>query len=358
MKYPTSLPSLPPSTPTSPLFLAAARQPSPDVTALKGKHFTSLKFFALGKAPYLHPNAAWHSCALSTTSRQLDNLEALKSWICLSPLRLETPLVNLVLQFLAARAQTGRSVWRPQTFFRELTLMEGAMKNLGKFLVDNSDISLQLAKSAIWRSAKKAWERQAMVSQPIHQSAATFADIKEAVNRNTDSHVRAFLMLLWLLCARKGDVARLQTNAVTLEPSGRLTASIRQGKGVLARRGLYQVVSECPPEWRQELNSFLSAPRPENATFLFRKSLGANAEINNALKMANPSLTTRSVRRGALQCIAKDPKVDEATLMKMSGHKRVETLHRYLDWDRINERSHSKVQLAARNLAKETTPSA
>lgn len=284
--------------------------------------------------------------------RQLQTLINFQAWIMELRTRLGLPLVTLLLHFLDTRAVNARTYWLPQTYFRELTLLEGAMKNLGRFLANNADISIQLTASAQWRAAKKAWSKMALQHQPIHQSAATFADIKAALNETADTQIRAFLMLLWLLCARKGDIAKLQLKAVSIEPSGRINAGIRQGKGVAARKGLYQLTSHCPPEWMQELQDFLVAPRPPGAKYLFRKALGENSDINNALRTANASLSTRSVRRGAIQTMAMDPRVDEATLMKLSGHKRVETLHRYLDWDRINERSHFKAQQAARNLTK------
>jgi integrase len=68
-----------------------------------------------------------------------------------------------------------------------------------------------------------------------------------------------------------------------------------------------------------------------------------------ALKFKDPALTTRSIRRGALQAMAKNG-VDEATLMHFSGHKDRNTLLRYLDWGRNFSKEEQSAHEAAQHL--------
>jgi integrase len=259
-------------------------------------------------------------------------------------------LTSAVLETLNLQSKEARSPWLPQTFFRELANLDGAFSTLGKYAT-NVDFGLRLSDSTAWKTAKSAWQRLAIAHQPTHQTAATAADIQAAVNATNDEEIATFLRLLWLSCARKGDVAKLRTEDVTLQPSGRLEFFVQEGKGVLARRGKYHVISHCPPAWRLPLQRFLDS-RPKNSRLL-RSELGRNNEVLQALRCGNPSLSCRSVRRGALQCIARDAQVSEETLMRMSGHRSVATLHRYLDWDAINEGAHSAAQRAAQNLSAE-----
>ena len=306
-----------------------------------------------GQPPYPKPAAVWHNTVPATSWRQLAALWRLQDAICAHPALQEMPLATTALHALDLQAQGARSPWLPQTHQRELLNLEGALSTLGKYAV-NVDFGIALSASSTWRTAKTAWGHLAIQSQPVHQVAATADDIAQAVELSPDPEIRAFLICLWLMCARKGDVAHLRTGDVSLNAQGRLSFFVQEGKGVRARRGKYTVTSHCPPAWREELQRFLTAPRTSRN--LFRPSLGVTSEVLDSLRTANPAANCRSVRRGALQAIAMDPEVDEPTLMRMSGHRSVATLHRYLDWDRINARSHQLAQNAARNLAPTRSP--
>lgn len=229
-----------------------------------------------------------------------------------------------------------------------MTSLHGAFSNLGKYAL-NFHGRVNLKASASWNAALKSWDHLAKQHQPVHQTAATAEDIMAAVQLQPDPQIRMFMVLLWLLAARKGDIAHLRPDSVQLRPDGRILVFVQEGKGVRARQGKYHIVSACPPIWHQELKDFLHMAIINNNKFLFRPSLAQSGEILQALRAANPALNCRAVRRGAAQAMAKDKKVDEATIMSITGHKCVKTLHRYLGWDMINEKVHSAAQEAARN---------
>jgi integrase len=183
----------------------------------------------------------------------------------------------------------------------------------------------------------------------VHQAAATCEDIKVALSNSEDPQLRAFVMLLWLSCGRKGDVANLRQGCVTLEPTGRLNIFMEEGKGVLAKNAKYHVVTHAPEEWRTELRSFLGRQR-ERRAHLFRRDLATSNEVVELLRTADPSLNCRATRRGAAQTMAASGLVTEETLMRMTGHRSLETMRRYLDWDRLNEEPHLRAQEAAKLL--------
>lgn len=233
--------------------------------------------------------------------------------------------------------------------------MEGSFKNLGKFAT-NMDLSITLTHSPRWSNAKKAWERLSIQHQPVDQAAATTEDIKEAVALAKSTEVKAFIMLMWLTAGRKGDVLQLKPEDLQFtnqgEFKGRLLIFVQEGKGVLSRKGKYHISTHCPEEWSQFLQDFVRSRR--SFPHLFSKQLAApnNREVIDTLQGANPQLTCRATRRGALQLMA-ECGTSEEIMMRISGHRSVNTLHRYLDWDRVNKRMHAQAQAAARHLTKE-----
>jgi hypothetical protein len=72
--------------------------------------------------------------------------------------------------------------------------------------------------------------------------------------------------------------------------------------------------------------------------------------VATALKQADPELEQRSIRRGALQHMASDGETSEETLMMFSGHRRVETLRRYLDWGKKHALREGRGKAAAASL--------
>ena len=224
-------------------------------------------------------------------------------------------------------------------------MLDGALSNVGKYAL-NFQGRIQLAAFATWRAARQTWDKASKEHQPRDQAAATAEEIAAAVEANTDPEIRAFIILLWLMAGRKGDVVQLRRRNVMLSPEGRLTITIEQGKSVKLRKGLYTIPTHCPALWQAELAAFLNS---STSPFLFNPALRRSSAINTALRVANPALSCRSVRRGAAQAMAADKEVKEETIMNITGHRDVKTLHRYLNWGATNERVHSEAQTAARN---------
>ena len=328
-----------------PIFFGAATVLPLTVASLQGAHLLQVHLWD-GVSQYPKPFEVWANTVPATSSRHLSSLHWLQRTIAVNPALYSAPLATAVLRALDLKSKAARCPWLPQTHFRELTQLDGALGSLGKYTL-NTETRLRMSESVTWSAAKTAWERLAIQHQPVHQAAATATDIALAISRASDPQVRMFIMLLWLSCARKGDVAKLRQESVSLLPNGRLRLFIQEGKGVLAKRAKYHVISHVPEPWLPELQSFLAQPRAAR-TPLFRPSLGLSNEVTVALRLANDNLNCRSVRRGALQTMALSGLVDEPTLMRMSGHRNVETMRRYLDWDATNEQAHARAQDAAR----------
>lgn len=169
----------------------------------------------------------------------------------------------------------------------------------------------------------------------------------------SDTATRCAVALQWYTAARVGDILHLRQKSINwagLEPDDNnlvpLSVAISEGKVVRAR-GPYTIHTAIPLAYAQILDSHLSRlPAGDPEAQLFPTTLRAasfqTALIRNALKTAgNDKYNTRSIRRGALQTMARN-NVPHDTLMVYSGHKSVDTLLRYLDWGRQSGENQEK----------------
>jgi integrase len=132
--------------------------------------------------------------------------------------------------------------------------------------------------------------------------------------------------------------------------------TFRRGKGVLFR-GPYTVPTLVPPQWRQQFRSWFASVRPEE--FLFpaasmKERLERGHTLLHALRLIDPSMGQRAIRRGALQHMARSGTPLE-TLMEFSGHKSQDTLRRYLRWGLDAEEPAQRARDAARLLGGPTS---
>lgn len=336
-------------------FAAASQSPRPLAETLTGKSLLPLLLFAPRSERYFRPNSVWGNLAQASSARQLRGLQLLLQHLKLSPELRRLPLPECIHQFVLNKANAARQRWKPQTFLRELATMHGALKFLPKYS-PNTQCSIDLSLSSNWRALMAAWQKQAIQHAPVDQAAAAAEDISKALALTADIQVRMFLLLLWLSCARKGDIGHLTASSVTFKTgasysTGHLELFIHQGKGVAANKAKYRIQTMCPPAFEKELRQFLQSRLQEvgRDSPLFRSSLSSSNEIVALLKRVHEKLDCRSLRRGSLQTIAQDPNVTEETLMRLSGHRNVKTLHRYLGWS-ANVKGNRESAAAAQSL--------
>ena len=120
-----------------------------------------------------------------------------------------------------------------------------------------------------------------------------------------------------------------------------------EGKGVLMRRTPYVVhtkVGTAAPLVRELLAK-------GDRKYLFDQGSIKSLKVSllKALRSVEGDLELRSCRRGALECMAKEG-VSLETLMTFSGHKRTETLLRYLRWGLVAKQMATEARKAANSL--------
>jgi Phage integrase family len=143
------------------------------------------------------------------------------------------------------------------------------------------------------------------------------------------------LTLMWMTTARPGCVLALMSRNVVLDKNG-VSVLFVSGKGVRMRGRPNVVHTVLPSLGRGLLKKVLGKKQtqlfPENERGSIRR------EMRRLLKEENPLLELRSLRRGSLEEMAKNG-VSQAILMEFSGHKRPETLMRYLRWGMASDPS-------------------
>jgi len=252
----------------------------------------------------------------------------------------DLPPAKLVLAHIRYQLANCRNQWwQPQTIERHLSCSIGAFNHLSCYT--DTEYGAQLMKDGEFASALKAIKLKAAESQPTRQAAATWEQVEKAMALEVLKTIRAALLLQWISAGRVGDVFGLKKEHVDFsESTGNIDITFSTGKGVIARGGLYTVHTVVPAACRTWLAAHLRSLRKgeyivhATAAVPLEKRLLA---VNRALARAG-KITTRSIRRGALQAMAMgsdtEEPVDLETLMSFAGHKNPDTTRRYLDWSR------------------------
>jgi integrase len=253
----------------------------------------------------------------------------------------QTPLPQVIEAFLLHRAKLRN--WKPQSLHRNAATMHGAFSNLP--LYTNSPEGMNLGESPFWRLAMSRLKQDANKAQPRELPAVDVEDINLAISSCGDLRTQVALVLQWYLGARVGDILRLRLENVVVHSNNCLQVRIDNGK-VMAKRTPYTVHSFLPPAHSELLKEYYrrmetltrdpkaplfpttGPPHPLVVPWVLQQQ-----RMRAALRMSNPTLNTRAIRRGALQTMAKAG-VPTETLMMFSGHTNVETLKRYLDYGR------------------------
>jgi hypothetical protein len=195
-------------------------------------------------------------------------------------------------------------------------------------------------------------QQAASEAQPVGQKAATLQDVNAALEREIDPAARAGLMLLWATGARVGCALQLRhfnvDIAKTATPqTGCFRAKVRFTRGKGAKlRGPFTVHTALPTTWAKELRRFMSAHTegglfPSKAPSLDnpQREVLMQERMLESIRLAGEDLSTRALRRGALQTLAQTLAAQGISqtealerLMAYSGHTNATTLKRYLDW--------------------------
>jgi len=244
---------------------------------------------------------------------------------------LQMNVASAVLE--TVRREASAKGWNPATTLKEYSSMAGALRDLPLYTTEKHGILL--TEFPEWKAAQttvKRMEREVDKEEPhpirLEQYQAALRELR--TRRPTAA---LFLALMWSLAARAGDVHGLRPKDVklqtTLAADGTVPLTVTQkfGKGTKFR-GTYYPASSLPLEEATELRRVIALRHPTHRLFPDADEL--RTLIRTALKRQNRQAALPSVRRGAIQHLALVHQQDDQTIMRLTGHQRVSTLHRYI----------------------------
>jgi len=317
------------------------------------------KWFVHRGRPAHVPSIAWLQLAESTRRIHASWIERIRGMpMDLADLPLGTALVMLAVRLAAQRK------WTWPTISSALSAIRSALALLP--LYTNAVQPINLVNDAVFNAAMlrarhlaRVTVKEGRLSAPLTESdfAKLVRGIKEGGTNIKRRSAWILASLSWYLAARVGDLRQVRPSDLDVRlppknggarddttPNVPMTCTFRYGKGA-AFWGPFTVHACLPYRVAQALLDHIHGRDDSEPVF----STADQALVSTAIK-AFPGCSLRSLRKGALTHFAACGVLDES-LMLISGHKRTETLLRYLGWGRHS----SAARKAAEEVAKKTS---
>ena len=277
------------------------------------------------RPPHVH-SLTWNAAATSTRAAHVRWLEVIKGMPHdLEAAPLGPALIECVLRMARARG------WGWPTISSSLSSIASALLRLPLYTNVSSGINLKLD-TAFATASRRAQHLARISLRNRERQALSKVRYSVLLQNLKDPIPRLFLALAWRFAARIGDLRQVEAADVSCTKSCSKTSAkhevkltFRYGKGA-AWWGPFTLHAICDAATVKALQDHISA-RPEGPLFTF-----AEQRVLSAL-MKDEHLTLRAIRRGSLQHLASCG-VSDDQIQILSGHRRRETLLRYLGWGR------------------------
>jgi hypothetical protein len=333
--------------------LLGAEQLAPVVPAADPSHlrprgnFLARRLILHGRPAHVSP-LAWARVAASTRAahcRWLHRIRAMPADLCNMPLG--SALIELVLRW----ARPRHLAW--STIASYLSCVASALNELP--LYSNAPNGVDVRKDTVFNAAVSRAQHMARISsmQPDAAQDLTHEKFTHLAAGITEPTTWLLAQLSWFFAARVGDMRQVRSCDVALGDTNAdgtclTTITFRFGKGA-AFWGPYSIRVVLPQAVVQHLAARRRLVRDGEALF-------ADADqdrLSKAVAELRPC-TLRSFRRGALLFLAACGVTDD-DLQLLSGHRRRDTLLRYLGWGRLSSSAGAaagkRAALAARAVA-------
>ena len=297
---------------------------APDIARMRGGDAAKWFLFP-DRPPHVH-GLVWKQLAKATRASHRRWLECLKGM----PYALHSvPFGTAVVELIVRRAIAKK--WKASTLSSALSACASALRQLP--LYTNVAVGINLAQDPAFAAACKRAQHLARVTKRFGVlTSMTKATLHAIEGRAKDPVARLFLQLAWSFAARLGDLRQVRAGDIqmTAGAAGRVGIAItfRYGKGA-AFWGPWTAHTVVAAETAKALTALRIAV-PQGPLFAPKHQ----AWISSAVKAYG--LDVRSIRRGSLQHLASLGASDEQ-LRLLSGHKRMDTLLRYLGWGRFSQ---------------------
>ncbi|CUF10151.1 TATE DNA transposon, putative [Bodo saltans] len=232
--------------------------------------------------------------------------------------------------------EAARKQWTSwATVATALSSVASALRHLPEYTANRHSIDLLKVDSQFATSCKRAQHLARITKRHSDKEAMTPQQYSEALGTCKIPAVRLLLILCWIFAARAGDMRQIQSQDVkfaspvdgTSPEAGRrmLSITFRSGKGA-AFWGPFTVAAYIDDNTAKSLADHIRLRKANDTLFTEteQRSLASIVRDTGAHDV-------RAIRRGRLQHLAACGASNEE-LRLLSGHKRVDTLLRYLGW--------------------------
>lgn len=304
--------------------LNSAAEVAQNAGARRG-NFLSGVYIYPGRPSHKVHNLAWSALSHATRKEHITWLQRVKAMPDdLRSAPLGAAIVELVLRF----AKTRKWTW--STISSRISMIASAFRQLDMYTDELQ--GFELAEDRVFKAAMQRSQHAARVDTGPHQLTKPLTHEQfSALASSIVSTPRTWLLaqLMWHFASRPADMRQIRPSDVqiqseSLASDGFLTTILfRFGKGVVWS-GPYSIHVVLPQAVGQRLHEEVRSASPGVPMF----TTADQARVGKAVKEV-ARCTLRSFRRGALVYLAQCG-VSDANLQLLSGHKRRETLLRYL----------------------------
>jgi len=298
---------------------------------LTGAAGQSWHIFA-GKPPHVH-ELVWRKLAACTRAQHLRWLHCIRG---MHADLLRRPLPAAIVEYVLRMANARRWCWA--TVSSALSACASALAQLPVYTSEQHSIDVRSDPYF----AQALHHAQRMARTTAGKASLSTGMTLEQLESLTGSrgikapNPRLLLLLGWHLGARIGDLRQVRPCDIVVrhrearaDGAVPVAVTFRFGKGA-AFWGPYSVHAVLPRRVAAELTAAINARPADEALF----SLHDQATLSHAIAavaQGTGRLNLRSVRRGAIQDAAQRG-LSDADVMRLSGHRRLDTLYRYLGW--------------------------
>ena len=306
-----------------PLFADAPLPSNATPTAALLRH----TFIYPARPPHIH-KAAWASISAASRAEHVRWLRALRD----SPADIASmPIAQAAIEIVLRRARERQ--WRWSTIASKLSTVRSALRNLSLHSTTTNGVDLSTDPAFV--AAQSYAQRQARLQSlsPIRSRPLSWDEYKK-LRHECNSESAPLLLLAWWFAARVGDVRRLHPSNIHLEPSEpddkgfvALRATFTKGKGAFFW-GPYSIHTKLPTAEAKVVYDRVTAALATNCECIATPEEQAHL---SRLVSGLPDASLRSIRRGSL-CFFASAGATDCQLQLLSGHRRRDTLLRYLGW--------------------------
>ncbi len=280
-----------------------------------------------GRPPTIH-QLVWSRLSESTRKRHRAWLYDFKN----CPEELKSSSVPFAAVEIVLR-KAREHHWSWPTISSALSTIASALENLT--IYTNCAVPIKIRGDKYFSDAcANALSKAKIASTESQRSVALSKQhLDELANGLKGNDSWLLLQLTWYLAARVGDLRKLLISNIHVDDKPDslgnvpVTVLFTDGKGAYFW-GPYAAHAKIPSQVATVLREFLRLKTQRRAATLF--SVSDQDMLSKAIR-GFPGHTLRSIRKGSLTYLA-DCGATDSQLQMLSGHKRRETLLRYLDW--------------------------